>query len=73
MVINNNSVRIPARIITKDEVNKILIEISKYLYLNSFNITLSNKINQNWKFVINYKVNGQKNGEKVIINDNFII
>lgn len=73
MVINNNSVRVPARTITKEEVNKVLIEISKYLYLNSFNITLSNKMNQNGKFVINYKVNWLKNWEKVTINDNFII
>jgi hypothetical protein len=72
MVVNNN-IRIPSRVITKEEVNRVLIEISKYLYLNNFNITLSNKMNQNGKFVITYKVNAQKNGEKVTVNDNFII
>jgi hypothetical protein len=30
-------------------------------------------MNQNWKFIITYKVNWSKNGEKVSINDNFII
>lgn len=72
MVVNNN-VRIPWRVITKEEVNKVLLEISKYFYLNSFNINITNKINQNWKFIITYKVNGLKNNEKVVISDNFII
>lgn len=72
MVVNNNT-RVPGRTITKEEVNKVLVEISKYLYLNSFNINLTNKINQNWKFIITYKVNGLKNNEKVVISDNFII
>ena len=70
---NNNNVRIPARVINKEEVARILNDISKYFYLNSFNITISNKMNQNWKFIITYKVNWSKNGEKVSINDNFII
>ena len=72
MVINNN-VRIPSRVITKDEVNRILVEISKYLYLSSFNITISNKVNQNWKFIINYKVSWSKNNQNIKIDDNFII
>lgn len=61
------------RVITKEEVNKILIDISKYFYLSNFNITLTNKINQQWKIVISYKVTGIKNWEKISINDNFII
>jgi hypothetical protein len=44
---NNNNVRIPARVINKEEVARILNDISKYFYLNSFNITISNKMNQN--------------------------
>ncbi|MGE4444133.1 MAG: hypothetical protein AB7E37_04035 [Candidatus Altimarinota bacterium] len=70
---NNNNSRIPSRVITKDEVNRILVEISKYLYLSSFNITITNKINQNGKFIINYKVSGSKNNQNIKIDDNFII
>lgn len=70
---NNNNSRIPSRVITKDEVNRILVEISKYLYLSSFNITITNKINQNWKFIINYKVSWSKNNQNIKIDDNFII
>ncbi len=72
MVINTNT-RVSGRTITKEEVNKILIDISKYFYLSNFNITLTNKINSNWKIVVSYKVNGLKNWEKISINDNFII
>lgn len=72
MVVNTNT-RVSGRTITKEEVNKILIDISKYFYLSNFNITLTNKINSNWKIVVSYKVNWLKNWEKISINDNFII
>ncbi len=61
------------RTISKEEVNKILIDISKYLYLWNFNISLSNKINSNWKIVVSYKVTGIKNWEKISINDNITL
>lgn len=70
---NLNTTRPTNRVITKEEVNKILIDISKYFYLSNFNITLTNKINSNWKIVVSYKVNWLKNWEKISINDNFII
>ena len=41
-----NVVNKGSRILTKEEINKILLEIGKYFYLSNFNITLSNKINQ---------------------------
>lgn len=64
-----NVVNKGSRILTKEEINKILLEIGKYFYLSNFNITLSNKINQQWKIVVSYKVSWSKSGEKIMIND----
>lgn len=69
----NTTIKSTNRVITKEEVNKILIDISKYFYLFNFNITLTNKINSNWKIIVFYKVTWLKNWEKISINDNFII
>ncbi len=70
---NMNNVARTNRVLTKEEVNKILIDISKYFYLWSFNINLVSKLNQNGKIVINYKVSWLRNGEKISINDNFTL
>ncbi len=70
---NLNNVSRTNRVISKEEVNKILIDISKYLYLGNFSISLMNKINSNWKIVISYKVTWTKNWEKISINDNITL
>lgn len=70
---NMNNVARTNRVLTKEEVNKILIEISKHFYLWNFNITLVSKLNQNGKIVINYKVSWLRNWEKISINDNFTL
>lgn len=64
-----NNISKANRMISKEEVNKILIDISKYLYLGNFNITLTNKINQNWKIVVSYKVSWSKFWEKIMVQD----
>lgn len=61
------------RMISKEEVNKILIDISKYLYLGNFSISLTNKINSNGKITISYKVSWTKNWEKISIIDNITL
>ena len=53
---NMNNVTRTNRVLSKEEINKILLEIGKYFYLSNFNINLISKLNQNGKIVINYKV-----------------
>lgn len=70
---NMNNVTRTNRLLSKEEINKILLEIGKYFYLSNFNIVLTNKLNSNWKVVVSYKVSGMKNWEKISINDNIIL
>jgi len=70
---NLNNVARTNRVLSKEEINKILLEIGKYFYLSNFNIVLTNKLNSNWKIVVSYKVSGTKNWERTLINDTIIL
>lgn len=61
------------RVLRQEEVSKILNNLSKYFYLNNFNINVKSKENLNWKIIISYKATGLKNGINVSISDNFIL
>ena len=63
----------PKRVLKNDEVTKILNQISKYIYLYNFDISINSKFLPSGKFLIKYKVSWDKNGEKVLINNNFSI
>lgn len=72
-MVNLNNVARTNRVLSKEEINRVLLEIGKYFYLSNFNITITNKINSNWKIVVSYKVSGMKNSEKTLISDTIIL